>query len=117
MIKKVLGGLIIAGVVFGAAFAIKFLPIYLGVNELERAFNECMSNYDTWGNKGCRDLFTAKIEKNDLSLDPSHIEINCRVHRDSRISAEWEEPIDFWGIWTYYYQPSIQHTGKPPKRD
>ena len=69
MTKTILWIVLVGGFFFGVIFMVKFMPVYLGVSELERSFNECMSNYDTYGTRGCRDLFGTKIEKNKLSLD------------------------------------------------
>ena len=117
MTRKILGTLIILGAVAGAIFLIKWIPVYVAVNELERNFNECIGNFKQYKEKGCRDLFENTIEKNDLDLDVDEIEIDAQLMRPSTIRAEWDEPIDFFGVWTYYYHATPRHEGTPPDRD
>jgi len=117
MWNKILGAIIVIAALFGIIFSIKFIPVYLGASELERAFSECMGNYKQYREGNCRALFDGVIEKNELSMDQSDIIMDVAIMRQSSISAEWVEVIDFFGVWQYEHTFDLIHTGKPPDRD
>lgn len=117
MWNKILGGLLILGIIFAVIFSFRFFPIYSGVNELEANFNTCLSNFRQYRPDGCRALFGVTIENSGLSLTPEEILIEGGVQQVTTISAEWTETIDFFGVWQYEHTFSISKEGTPPDRN
>ena len=117
MSSKVVGALILIAAILGVIFLIKFIPVYLGASELEQYFNECMSNYQQYGEQQCRDQMDIIIKKNGLSLSANDIKMDVELQREgSTISADWDQPLDFFGVYTYVHHFHVEHTGRPPIR-
>lgn len=111
------GGIILIAAIVGIIFLVKFIPVYLGASELEQFFNECMSNYQQYGEKQCRDQMDTIIKKNGLSLSANDIKMDVELQRpDSSISADWDQPLDFFGVYTYTHHFHMEHAGRPPDR-
>lgn len=115
MWNKIIGAAIIAGVIFGIVFLIKFVPVYSGNMELESAFSECMTNFEQLREQGCRDNFARIINENKLSLDPNTITIDAEIGRMSYIKADYVQIIDVLG-WKYQHRFQLSHEGKPQRR-
>ncbi len=118
MTSKVVGAIILIGVILGAIFLIKFIPAYTGAHRLHRYFNECMSNFDNYGYRQCRIDMKNIIEEENLDLTVDEIYMDMKVlHPDSVVRAEWDETLDFFGVFQYEHHFKLEHKGKPPMRD
>ena len=117
MTGRVVGTLIIIAAIMGIIFLVKFIPYYLGASEMEEFFQECISNYQTYGEQQCRDQMGRIIAKNGLNLSDKDITMDVEVQREgSVISADWDQPIDFFGIYTYTHHFHEERSGRPPDR-
>ena len=107
----------IVALILVAIFLIKFIPYYQGAGKMETFFNECMSNLQIYGEEGCRNEMKKIVADYNLNLDPAAIKIDAAVQREgSIISADWDQPIDFFGTYTYVHHFHVEHTGRPPDR-
>ena len=116
MTKKIIGGAFILGIVFGIIFMIKWVPIFLAVSDMETKMSECISNFQQYTAAGCKNMFQRIIDKNNLHVTVEEINIDAAVQKQSTISAEWVEPIDFFGVWTFYYACAPSRSGRVPDR-
>ena len=116
MTKKIVGVAFLLGIIFGILFLIKFIPIYLAVSDMENKMSECISNYQQYTAGGCKTMFKRIIDAEGLEVTVDDIKIEARVGAKSTVSAEWIQPIDIFGIWTYYYPCKPSRSGRVPDR-
>jgi len=118
MSSKIVGAIILIGIAIGAIFLIKFMPLYSGAHRLKTYFNECMANFENYGYRQCRRDMEKIIEEENLNLSVDDIYMDMRVlDPNSVIRAEWDETIDFFGVYKYTHHFVVEHKGKPPIRD
>ncbi len=116
MTSKILGAAIILGMALGIVFLVKFMPAYFDADKLHDSFKMCISNFAQWGMDGCQGKIKGTLDNSVLDLDVADIYIDIAKHRESVLSVEWEQEIDFWGAYTYVHTFSVEHKGKPPMR-
>lgn len=117
MTSKIIGAIIIIGVIIGAIFLVKFFPVYTGANHLQEGFNRCMADFENQGYEGCRRNIKSIIEKEKLDLTVDDVYMKMKIlDPDSVIRAEWDQTIDFFGIYQYKHHFKREHKGKPPMR-
>jgi hypothetical protein len=118
MTSKMVGGILIVALILLTIFLIKFIPYYQGASKLETFLNECMSNYQGYGEEGCRVEMKKIVADYSLAIDPvAGIKMDIAVQKEgSTISADWDQPIDFFGAYTYVHHFHVEHTGRPPDR-
>ncbi len=116
MMNKIIAGAFLLGIAFGVIFLIKWVPIFLAVSDMENKMGECISNFQQYTAGGCRTMFQRIIDKENLHVTVEEIKINAKVQYDSTVSAEWVEPIDFFGVWTFHYTCKPSRSGRVPDR-